>query len=535
MNVAFDPWIPVVTQSGERKLAGLFEVLTEGAILADLAVRPHERVSLMRLLLCVAHAALNGPKDYEEWKEVPERLPEAARKYLEEWKDSFELFHKKKPWLQVAAISESRSSEKKEKDLGHWIPVSKLNFSFASGNNSTLFDHGGVDDNRRIPIEETAVSMLTFQCFSVGGLMGQVFWNGERCGSLANAKKVNGPVKSSDAPCVPSSMVHALLRGSTLFETIHLNLLTFDDICRHYGKQSIGKPVWEKMPVSFSDSKNIQNATETFLGRLVPMTRVIKLHSSGSRMLLGDGFSYRSFADGFPPEPTATVLRKDGDGKEERVLLSYQSPKALWRQLGAIMVKRKAGELGGPLPLQSIRDAERSDLVACALARKKATIVDTSESVFHISRKLRSAEGTSTYDREVKHAENLESKLGWAVETYRQEIDHGWEGRLKSAGASKGELKAKLRSTANSYYWTAVEKNLSMLFAHIEAIETQDAIPTRDAWRKMLFKNALDAYQTACGQETPRQMRAFAKGRKRLTTFKEEPSGNTNQEEKEVA
>ena len=51
MNVAFDPWIPVVTTSGERKLAGLCTVLTEGDGLADLAVRPHERVALMRLFL----------------------------------------------------------------------------------------------------------------------------------------------------------------------------------------------------------------------------------------------------------------------------------------------------------------------------------------------------------------------------------------------------------------------------------------------------------------------------------------------------
>jgi len=48
MNVAFDPWIPVVTLGGKPKLASLCEVLTQGHLLADLSVRPHERVSLMR-------------------------------------------------------------------------------------------------------------------------------------------------------------------------------------------------------------------------------------------------------------------------------------------------------------------------------------------------------------------------------------------------------------------------------------------------------------------------------------------------------
>ncbi len=53
--------------------------------------------------------------------------------------------------------------------------------------------------------------------------------------------------------------------------------------------------------------------------------------------------------------------------------------------------------------------------------------------------------------------------------------------------------------------------------AHIEAIGTDAVIPTREAWRKMLFKAAIEAYRIACGQETPRQIRAFAKGWQKLT------------------
>ncbi|NLW36392.1 MAG: type I-E CRISPR-associated protein Cse1/CasA, partial [Syntrophorhabdus aromaticivorans] len=49
MNVAFDPWIPVVTPRGDRKLISLCSVFAEGEMFLDLAVRPHERVSLMRL------------------------------------------------------------------------------------------------------------------------------------------------------------------------------------------------------------------------------------------------------------------------------------------------------------------------------------------------------------------------------------------------------------------------------------------------------------------------------------------------------
>lgn len=505
MNVAFDPWIPVVTLAGKRKLASLCDVLTDGSDFADLAVRPHERVSLMRLFLCVAHAALNGPKDAKEWETAPKKVSKAVQKYLKEWKDSFELFDKKKPWLQAATISKSPSSKQSEKDLEDWTPVSKLNFSFASGNNSTLFDHDGMDDNRSVPIEETVVSMLTFQCFSPGGLISQVYWNRKQ------SKKT-----SKDGPCVSASMAHTLLRGTTLFETVHLNLISFDEICRHYGKECVGRPVWEMMPVSFNDSKKIQNATSTYLGRLVPMARLIKLHASAPKMLLGDGLVYSSFADGFPAEPTATVVVRKNGGKEERAILSYRPSKALWRELGAIIVKRKAGEAGGALAVQLLQDAKGCDLIVTALARDQASIVDTTESVFHIPSRLRSPQGTTTYEAEVRTAETVAGRLGWAIEEYRKTLDGGWEGRVKSAGASKGEVISKLRSTATSHYWTTVEKNLSLLMAHVEALGSDAIDPTRSAWRRMLISAARESYELTCGQETPREIRAFAKGRQKL-------------------
>lgn len=529
MNVAFDPWIPVVNSSGKRELASLCSVLTEGENYVDLAVRPHERVALMRLLLCVAHAALDGPKDYDEWCDVPKRLPQAARTYLETWRDAFELFHPTKPWLQVAALTKSPNGTVKVDDTSDWTSASKLNFSFATGNASTLFDHEGMSDEaRNIPLHETIVSLITFQCFSVGGLIGQVYWNGTRCGELADPKKTNGPVKSSDGPCVPSSMIHAFLRGKNLGESILLNLPTHEQIRTNYLSQMLGVPVWEKMPRTFADVDAIANATSSYTGRLVPLTRLIRLSNDGLHMLLGDGFPYDSYINGFPPEPSATVITKD----DARALLSYRPSRALWRELSAIAVKRKAGEPGGPMALSAILEGKDVDLVVSALARDKATIIDTVESIFHIPAKLTTSIGAATYESEVKIAESLASRVGWALETYRLEIDGGWEGRLKGAGAKKGELKAKLHSVATTHYWTTVEKNLSMLMSHIEAIGGEQTECTRVDWRKMLFKSACEAYTLACGQDTPRQRRAFAKGWQKLTATKDEPeTDNTDNKE----
>ena len=95
-------------------------------------------------------------------------------------------------------------------------------------------------------------------------------------------------------------------------------------------------------------------------------------------------------------------------------------------------------------------------------------------------------------------------------------------------------MKYKLAQVALLSYWTTVEKNLPLLMTHIEAIGKDEAIPKRDKWRRMLFVSACNAYRIACGQGTPRQMRAFAKGLQKLTRKKDESETKTNERKEEV-
>lgn len=523
MNVAFDPWIPVVTLDGKPKLASLCEVLTEGHLLADLAVRPHERVALMRLFLCVAHAALDGPKDYDEWCEVPKRLPDAAKKYLETWKDSFELFHPTKPWLQVAGLKSDRDGAE------IWTPLSKLSFFLATGENTTLFDHEGMNgSNRNLSIESTIVSMVAFQAFSVGGLMGRTYWGGELCGTPADPKKANGPVKSEDGPCVSSSMLHGLIRRENILHSVAANLPSYEDVHFHSGdSKPIGRPVWEKFPTSINDEAARTNASKSYLGRLMPLTRYVRIDPDGRGMILGNGIEYVPFKrslekgkppieTGEPPELTATVVVSRSGKKENRSLLSYQPGKSFWRELASIVVCRNAEGTGGPLSLRSLGEGAACDLVISALARDQATIADATESVYHIPARLRSQEGLGAYQGGVQEAEQISWHLGDAIEKFRSTLDGGWEGRVKSAGPSKNDLLGKLHGTGAMSYWTRVETQLGLLLAHIEALDSDRAESTRKDWREMLWQSARDAYASVCGQETPRQIKAFTEGWKEL-------------------
>jgi len=535
MNVAFDPWIPIVTTSGKPGLASLYAVLAEGEKFADLAVRPHERVSLMRFFLCVAHAALNGPKDYEEWCNVPKRLPEAVQKYLTDWRDSFELFHETKPWLQVAELNPLPS----DKDDGSddekgWSTLNKLCFTRASGINTTLFDHasnGGVPTE--YTTEEIALNLLTFQNFFVAG--------GKASSRLWGNVEMKNPPNPKGGPCSGKSILFTFLRGKDLFESIHLNLNTYDDLKLIYGDSGnwLGKPMWEMPIKSPADNAAITNATQTHIGRLVPQTRILRVHEDRKRVLLGAGFLYPKFQDEkntFYPDLFATTVP---NRKGERELLSARPNISLWRELHSLSVRSKnaSDSNRGPLCLLNTPDASSCDIIVNAMMtnpKQAAEIVDLVESVFHIPASLRTTGGTATYEFEVKKSESGASRLGGAVEEYRKEIDDDWEKRIDRAKQGKWVLKARLHSIATTHYWTNVEKNLPILMNHIEAIGTDAAIPTYQAWRKMLFSAACEAYRVACGQETPRQMRAFAKGWRKLTTTRDEPESvdNENKEEK---
>ena len=533
MNVATEPWIPVLNNAGGRELVSLISVFTEGDKFADLAVRPHERVALMRLFLCIAHVALDGPRNITEWYDAPAKLPEAVRIYLTKWESSFELFHETKPWLQVAALTSGATDKNDNPDNEKgWSSLNKLCFTRASGNTSTLFDHeaNGGQETKYLA-EEIVLNLLTFQNFFVaGGKASTRFW-----GDIEMAN----PPNPRGGPCSGKSILFTFLRGADLFKSIILNLNTYEDLKLIYGDSEnwLGKPLWE-MPInSPCHHEAVFNATKTHLGRLVPQTRILKVNEDCQKVLLGAGFIYPKFQDEknpFHPDIFATmVLNSEG----ERELLSAKSSSSIWRELHSLTVRRRnaLNSCRGPLCLMNTQETQACDIIVNAMItnpKQAAEIMDLIESVFHIPTQLFTLEGNAAYESEVKYSELYMSRLGWAIENYRKVVDGGWKGRLKGAGSSKGELKAKLHSIAATHYWTSVENNLSLLMSHIEHIGTDDAIPSREAWRKMLFSSACDSYRVACGQETPRQMKAFAIGWQKLTTTKyESESNNTGTQE----
>ena len=332
------------------------------------------------------------------------------------------MFHKEKPWLQVKDL---KGVEKSKEDSGKTSPVALLNSEMATGNNSTLFDHQGSAKRRMIVPEGLVLNLLTFQNFSSGGGAPIAQWKQKKTSQVGNP----------DAPCLSQSMAHCLIRGGSLNETVHLNLPTYDRIGMVYRKYSndakqkknlftevkIGKPVWESFPASPDDSVSITNATRTYLGRLVPISRWVRLFENSDQMYCCNGFKYDTYKDGFPAEPTAAVrliTKKDKKGGEsvERRVVGASPSRSTWRELSALLTKRAADGLGGPLAMENAPHETVYDFHVCAMTRDQASMDIAVESVFHITPTFQS--NLALYTDEVERAEKASRQLRRAVETY---------------------------------------------------------------------------------------------------------------------
>ena len=476
MNLINDPWIPAVGQNGNSQPYSLQELFAKAHELRDLAAKPHERIAIMRLLLCITQAALDGPSDETDWEECRDSIQPRVKDYLEKWKTKFELFGDAERFLQVSNL-------KSGKTIDQGTSTTKLDLSLASGNNPALFD-SSAGEKRSVAVARCALNLLTFQCFSPGGRIGVAKWKG---------KDTPGKGSSNHAPCVPSSMLHALLLGDSLLDTVHLNLLTKELVGDVYSR--FGKPVWEQLPADSDDQTASENASLSYLGRLVPLARCISLAEDGKSVILANGLDYPIFPS--YREATATIIQK----KNELGLMPASTGRSLWRQLAPVTIRRRSSSdaMSGPLALIHEVPFSEVALWVGAFVTDKAKIEDVLEAHYRLPRSMFDAPGRAAYERGVNYAETAESTLTQAVKVYASE--------LKVVPPAYGK--------ARQHFWTGVEQGLSALFDVARNLTPEESLPA-SGWGMTVRAVVLDAYQQTCPRQTPRQIQAYALGLRRL-------------------
>jgi CRISPR system Cascade subunit CasA len=508
MNLTTDPWIPIVWANAQPGTVSLCETFARGEDIRDFAVRPHERIAVMRLLIGIAQAALDGPTDHDDWRTCRSKIAPAALDYLKRWQKVFELLGDGPRFLQVEGLKKPAAKDDDEEGNS----VSKLDLALATGNNSTLFDNGGGSD-REFSADRLALGALTFQCFSPGGRIGVAEWR---------TTPTPGKGSSDHAPCVAGSMLHAVVRGDNLLDTIHRNLMTKEQVARFFGQDIWGEPVWEQMPAKLSDKAAIQNATQTYLGRLVPLSRSIRLADDCRSLILANGLEYAPYPEW--REPTATIITRPIKNQPTRDTMRASVEKAPWRELHAltVMAVDKNGN-GGPAALQNVADGRAFDLWVGGLAANKAKLVDTTESVFHVPAAMLGEPSQRVYEAGVRWAEISAFRLGRAVCTYHRELGDNLD------RAEVRDRRRQIQNNATAQFWTDIEQAVPQLLDVATSPEQLGLNNEwyRTDWGKAVWHAVRAAYEHACPYDTPRQMRAYALGLNTLHSVpkKEEATG----------
>jgi CRISPR system Cascade subunit CasA len=505
MNLTTDKWIPVVRTNGQADTVNLEQVFSEGGDIRDLAVRPHERIALMRLLLGITHAGLHpekggGPLNDKDWRDCRNTLAEAALQHLANHRNTFD-FSGNGPLFGQLYTGTKLAPAPDPKDPT-W--ASKLDLTLATGNNPTVFDNAAIN-LRSFALPDLALMLLAYQVCSP--LIGRGY--------------------KGRSPCVEGNMLHTLLRGATLLDTIWLNLLDRAFVEDHYGSNAWGVPVWLAMPHSPSDKANLLNATETYLGRLVPLPRSICFADDRRTIALENGLEYPAW-DGDPAEPTSTVVVKD---KKERKVLRADLNRAVWRDLPSLAVKRRSDGSRSALAWQRFPEDQVCDFwVGALVTDNKAKVLNMVESVFVLPANAGSEDFLRFYEGGVQFAQGWASAVERGLSAYRLALGDNIDRRQSRKRGTQTRLRAA------SHFWTAIETAVREVLIPLAAAPPDDLkceqpycldySRSDSRWGPLVRRAAEDAFALACPQASARQAAAFGAGRRAMLNKQPRPNLN---------
>ncbi len=482
-NLCIHPWIPVLLQNGNTSLVSLEGLYEQAENIRDLVLSPIERISVMRLLICITQRALNGPADAEEKEECQADVVPKSLEYLRKWQHAFELYGEHGAFLQTPGLS-----SKAEDEL---TPFSKLALSLASGNNPTLFDNAG-GSNRSFPFSHLAINLLTFQNFSTGGLISQITWNGKQTAKSAIS-----------APCVAGSALHLFLIGAHMLETIWMNLCPKDQIPETLSF-GFGEPIWELNSDSWAADNTQDKISRSYLGRLVPLSRCIQFHNEG--ILLGEGLKFPVFGDDKNVLYWEPSMRRRIDKQGNTKLVSTDLHRALWRDLPAMLESFNGSKHwiydNEQLP-------EQFSVWIGGLEVDKASIHGEAESCFpDSSTALFSEQAINGLKASLEQAEQAEKRLCAGICSYHSFMGNDFEKKQIMGNDFEKKQKDLYLSQGKSIFWKHLSSNQHLF------LQTASLTPTsKEAWAHLCNLARLQAYDYMCPHSTARQMEAWAKGR----------------------
>lgn len=479
-----EPWIKIQNENPR----GLLDIFSYPAP-KQLGGNPITKISLFKLLLAIAQAACT-PNTEKDWEALtPEKVAQKCKDYLKKNENNFNLYDEKKPFLQIPEIASSKFNSIPK-------PWSAIVPEFVDGN-ATILMHQNILKNRSDA--EKAVDLVCLMSFALGGKK-----------TMANRGIILSPgykkgVNAKSGPSIGArGFLHAFYQGRNLWETLWLNLWTIERLNREEFQaqfpQGLGRAIWEEMPTG-EDDRRAKELKETFIGRLVPLTRFCLIDNEKVHLVEGITYSNEKTNN---LEPTAFFRR---DEKDEYRALWSDPAKRPWRELESILALKGANRYQN-LMLENVtqrisflkKKSEDFELQLWCGGIKVSSNSgdfyvsgndDYVESSFSIPMSNFSDHSIELFLTQMKQLKAGADKLRLAVKNYQKEL------RQEDKGLS---------DKAVMLYWENTENFAQSLLDSCWNDNLEDIKKLKKKFNQIMF----DVYNQYCPYETARQLQAWS-------------------------
>ncbi|MEU9271940.1 type I-E CRISPR-associated protein Cse1/CasA [Streptomyces sp. NPDC048251] len=226
-DLTTQPWIGVLKSDGAQEDLSLRQVFAQAAHVRRLTAEvPTQEFALLRLLLAVAHDALEGPCDIETWGELwadPQCFAPVGG-YLDTHRDRFDLLHPATPFFQTAGLRTAKDE------------VFSLNRIVADVPNGEPFFTARMPTVERLTFAEAARWVVHAHAYDTSGIKS----------GMAGDERVKGGKVYPLGTGWAGGLGGVFAEGETLRETLLLNLVAADTDALEFTADD--RPAWRRAP-----------------------------------------------------------------------------------------------------------------------------------------------------------------------------------------------------------------------------------------------------------------------------------------------
>lgn len=482
-NLIDEPWVPVADY-GRVSLRQVFS----NPDYRSLGGNPVQKITLLKLLLAIAQAAVT-PENEAEWKALgAQGLAECCLDYLDKWHDRFYLYGER-PFLQMSAIQAA-----KKQSFGAVLP------EVSTGNTTVLSQ---VQIQRPLDDADKALLLLTLMGFALSGKK----TDNSVVLSPGYSGKRNDKGKPSTGKPGPSvahmGLLHSFLLGNKLQETLWLNLLTHRQIEQmNIYPAGLGIAPWEKMPEG-EDCSQAGQLKQSLMGRLLPLCRFCWLNNDG--LHYSEGIAHPGYKEGVV-DPSMAINHM---GKEPKALW-VDPEKRPWRELTALLGFFEQGESQGFQSWQLRSGLERARDVSEVFAVWSGGLRVSSNA----GEQYVSGSDDFVESQVWLHSDMLGAIWFSQLKTEMDGLDSlakNLYGRVMSFYKEQKVDGGKLAAQASQLFWQLCEREFQNLVNSCD--QTEEAAGQRQKLRLGFVGYVQQSYDQFCPRETARQLDAWAKCR----------------------